>query len=67
MLLTLQASAGFYYGACVWKPHKEWYDIMIDYCHHKRTNYGNSMLEQSVSDNLVLLLYAYDVYDIVSF
>mmetsp|Transcript_14313 Transcript_14313/g.12234 ORF Transcript_14313/g.12234 Transcript_14313/m.12234 type:complete len:85 (-) Transcript_14313:21-275(-) len=43
---VLGISGAWFYFYCVPLRRKEWYDIMMDYVHHKRTQYAPNMADK---------------------
>ncbi|KAF4696661.1 hypothetical protein FOZ60_016671 [Perkinsus olseni] len=52
---VLGISGAWLYFYCVPLRRKEWYDIMMDYVHHKRTQYASNVPERAVRTALRVL------------
>jgi len=48
-------SGSTFYWFAVTQRRQEWYDVMVDYCHHKRTQYNPSMVTKAGHGILRLL------------
>ncbi|CAD7930818.1 unnamed protein product [Amoebophrya sp. A25] len=49
------ASAGFFYMYAVNHSRSEWVDVLLDYCHHKRTQYSPMRTDAMVRNALKVL------------
>eukprot|EP00451_Oxyrrhis_marina_P000940 CAMPEP_0204252810 /NCGR_PEP_ID=MMETSP0468-20130131/1460_1 /ASSEMBLY_ACC=CAM_ASM_000383 /TAXON_ID=2969 /ORGANISM="Oxyrrhis marina" /LENGTH=72 /DNA_ID=CAMNT_0051226293 /DNA_START=62 /DNA_END=280 /DNA_ORIENTATION=- len=40
------STSSVFFGVWTWSRRKEWVDIMLDYCHHKRAQYPTHTLDR---------------------
>ena len=48
-------STVWYFGLVSTPRRKEWYDVLLDYCHHKRTTFSPNMPDRVVRRMLTLI------------
>ena len=55
VVATAGVSASWFYWYAITGSRSEWYDIMMDYCHHKRTQYGGAGFADSIGRGFMRL------------